>query len=221
MRVGNTLTIVCRSVIRSFDVPSSLSTDHQLQVHRKLVSFVSGFKPEHQIFAQVSLQLEMITFLDLGWVFTGYLLLDANSCPPIVVRSLKSCRVEDRTLSGFLRPETAKPPRAETSPPVAAVAAAAAAGLRPPRAPPPPPTIRGAGPASVEEDPNNPRAQGELILRGSSLLAGSSSGEEAQYAAHYGNPLSSSWTGEQNLALVRQHCHWQTLARRHRRQRWQ
>lgn len=216
MRVGNTLTIVCRSVIRSFDVPSYLSTDHQLQVHRKLVSFVSGFKPEHQIFAQVSLQLEMITFLDLGWVFIGYLLLDANSCPPIVVRSLKGCRVEDRTLSGFLRPETAKPPRAETSPPVTA----AAAGLRPPRAPPPPPTIRGAGPASLEEDPNDSRAQGELILRGSSLLAGSSCGEEAQYAAHDYGPLSS-LTGEQNLALVRQHCNWQTLARRHRRQRWQ
>lgn len=213
MRVGNTLTILCRSVIRSLDVPNNLSTDHQLEVHRRLLSFISGFKPEHRIFAQVShaFQPEMITFLDLGWVFIGDLLLAEDECPLNVSPSLRSCPVAYRTLSCFLRPETAEPPQAETSPPVAA------AEIRPPRAPPlPPPTISAGGPASGEADPNDSRTQGELMLPG--LFAASSGQEAPQDALHDDDALSSS-TGQPIPALVHQNGDPQTPARRRQPQR--
>lgn len=188
MRVGNTLIIVCRPVTRSLNVSKNLSTDHQPQVHRKLLSYITGFRPESRIFAQVSqlFQPEMTTFLELGWVSMGDRTLDPNRCPVHTYPSLNTCPVEHRTLSGFQRRETAESPRAETSP------VAAAAGIQP---------------------PSDSRTQSELMPRG--LLA-KSHGQEAQDVL-YDVDAPSSLTGQQSLALVREQHNPQT-SRPHQQQ---
>ena len=124
MRVDNTLTNQCLLVLWSLDVTNTLSLDRQMEVHRKLVSFITELKPEHDIFAQVSHAnlSDLATFLDLGWGSTGDMLLDADDCPKDVVQNLKRCPVEDRTLCGLVRSGAARSrgwpcPSTETWPP--------------------------------------------------------------------------------------------------------
>ena len=104
-------TNLCHSVVRSLDVLKTLSVDHQLQVHRKLVSFISKFKPEHDLFAQVprSDPLNIKAFEDEGWQPTGDEVPGPNSKPTKVVAPLEHCPVQNRTLSGWLRAGVAQP----------------------------------------------------------------------------------------------------------------
>ena len=104
-------TNLCHSVVRSLDVLKTLSVDHQLQVHRKLVSFISKFKPQHDIFTQVprSDPLDIKAFEDEGWQPTGDEVPSPNSEPKKVVAPLEHCPIQNRTLSGWLRAAVAQP----------------------------------------------------------------------------------------------------------------
>ena len=108
MRSGNTIINVCLLVVRSLDVLDTLSVEHQSQVHRKLVLILSAFEPERDIFVQLrqSHLSDMMIFLDAGWEFTGDQVL--KDCPLDLVYALRNCPIEDRTLSGLLRPGVEK-----------------------------------------------------------------------------------------------------------------
>lgn len=108
VRARNTTTNVCHTVIRALDVLKTLSLDHQDQVHRTLVSFVSKFKPEYGFFA-VYQESEMTSFLNEGWAITGDVPLDLKHCSPDVYWGLKDCPDRYRTLIGLLRSGTGKP----------------------------------------------------------------------------------------------------------------
>ena len=103
MRLGNTIINMCPVVVRSLDVLDTLSVEHQSQVHRKLVLFLSEFEPKYDVFLQLreSHLSDMLIFLDAGWKFTGDQVL--NHCKTFLVSSLRSCPFMDRTLSGLLR----------------------------------------------------------------------------------------------------------------------
>ena len=104
-------TNVCHSVVRSLDILKSLSADHQLQVHRKLVSFISGFKPEHHVFAQVpsSDSLNLKAFEDEGWEPTVDADRSQYSCPEELAASLEDCPIKNRNPKGWLRLGVSKP----------------------------------------------------------------------------------------------------------------
>ena len=104
-------TNVCHSDVRSLIVLPTLSFDHQLQVHRKLVSFISQFEPEHDLFVQVprSNSLNIKIFKDEGWQPTGDAVLNLESYPKVVASALDKCPIQNWTLSGWLRAGVAQP----------------------------------------------------------------------------------------------------------------
>lgn len=108
MRSGNTIINVCLLVLRSLDILDTLSVEHQSQVHRKLVLFLSDFEPERDIFVQLreSHLSDMMIFLDAGWKFTGD--QDLKDRPLYLVSALRNSPIEDGTLSGLLRPGVVK-----------------------------------------------------------------------------------------------------------------
>ena len=76
----------------------------QLETLEKLILFISELEPDRNIFAELShYQLsEMITFVDLGWVETGNIILEAFG----EGSDLMACPIESRTLTGFVRPRS-------------------------------------------------------------------------------------------------------------------
>ena len=110
---GNALTNVCRSAIRSLDIATDLSTEHRSEVHRKLVSQITAFRPEFDIFAEVSHAYcsDIDAFLKLGWEDTGKVVLGADDCPSKhEAWRLEPCSTEERTLNGLLRASTKPSP---------------------------------------------------------------------------------------------------------------
>lgn len=145
---------VCHSVVRSLDVLATLSVDHRLQVHRKLVSFISQFEPEHDLFAQVPCSdlSKLKTFEDEGWQRTVDRVISAKSCPQQLVASSK--RFPNTTLSGWLR-----------------------AGVEQDRAEPqtlvsqeisPPESLSGAAPRAIHGDPHGSSLEEQSVHKSAS-----------------------------------------------------
>ena len=109
-------TNVCHSVVRSLDALKTLSLDDQLKVHRKLVSSISKFEPEHDLFAQVprsdSLNIKVFERREVAANSKCSPKLSPKDFPRKTVEPLKDCPIQSRTLSGWLRAGVA-PPQAE------------------------------------------------------------------------------------------------------------
>ena len=160
-------TNVCHLVVRSLDVLSTLSADYQLQVHRKLVSFISEFEPEHDLFTQVprSDPLRIKNFIDEGWEPTIEAFLNPENCPIYVAPALDKCPIENRTLSGWLRAAVANP-QAESQIWMSQDWLSPTAEIWPPKplSGAPPPAIRGdPHSSSLEEEPVHDSASASTV----------------------------------------------------------
>lgn len=120
-----TLTNMWPLVIRSLDLLETLTADNHEKVLRKLISFISEYDPDQEVFTWLSETdlRAMKVFLDQGWVETEKIILgppetlgpsteespNLKDCPKkvvrIVVRILGGLDMADRTLRGYLRPK--------------------------------------------------------------------------------------------------------------------
>ena len=151
-------TNVCHSVVRPLDVLKTFSVDDQLKVHRKLVSFISKFEPEHDLFAQVprSDSLNIKVFEDEGWQPTVDAVLSPKDFPRKTVEPLKNCPIQSRTLSGWLRAGVAQP-QAEPQTWMSQNWPSPTAEIWPPE------SLSGATPLAIRGDPRSSSLEEQLV----------------------------------------------------------